>query len=71
MAKAKICDRCGHVYGKNNYHAIFDVNKCGTVRGVCVMFEDLPPDGKNAYMDLCDLCAEKLDLFLKGEVMPS
>lgn len=58
MARAKICDRCGGVYGRNDYTSDFGQHKYGTVKGVCVMFDDVPPDGKNAYMDLCDDCAK-------------
>lgn len=68
MAKAKICDRCSAVYGKNDYHADFGYGKYGIVRGVCVMMDDLPPDGKNAYMDLCDDCAKQLVVFLQNKV---
>ena len=68
MAKAKICDRCGRVYGKNDYYAGFGPNKQGIVRGVCVMLDELPPDGKNAYLDLCDDCAKHLVTFLQNLV---
>lgn len=67
MAKAKICDRCGNVYGKNDYTADFGPRKYGIVKGVCVMYDDVPPDGKNAYMDLCDDCAKQLTIFLQNK----
>lgn len=83
MAHAKICDRCGGVYGKNSHMEEFGPDKYGTVKGVCVMFEDTDRDTvavngvmrrKNAYMDLCDDCAKQLSLFLKdagAKVEPS
>lgn len=40
MATAKICDRCGNVYGKNTVLESFDEKSYGTMRGVCVMFEE-------------------------------
>lgn len=65
MARVKICDRCGAVYGKNDYHADFGENKYGLVRGVCVMLGTVSLDGKNAYMDLCDDCGHQLVTFLQ------
>lgn len=67
MARAKICDRCGGVYGRNDYTGDFGPHKYGTVKGVCVMFDDVLPDGKNAYMDLCDDCAKQLVTFLQDK----
>lgn len=69
MAHAKICDRCGNVYGKNELSADFGSNKFGTVKGVCVMFAENNPDlnRKNAYLDLCDDCARMLNLFLQDK----
>jgi len=67
MAKAKICDRCGTVYGKNDCRADFGGSKYGLVRGVCVMLDDLPLDGKNAYLDLCDDCGKQLVAFLQNK----
>lgn len=67
MSKAKICDRCGRVYGNNDYCAHFDAYKNGRVRGVCVMFENPDPNVKNAYLDLCDNCSEQLVTFLKNK----
>lgn len=74
MATARICDRCGGVYGKNTVEVNFGDNKYGVVRGVCVMFAETdksaPPcvePRRNAYMDLCDSCTNKLALFLKDK----
>ena len=77
MAYAKICDRCGGVYAKNECKEDFGDDKFGTVKGICVMFEEtdrrggLKVDGieprRNAYMDLCDDCAGMLALFLKDK----
>lgn len=69
MARAKICDRCGAVYGTNYQDANFGPNKNGIVKGVCLMFENLPDDKKNVYMDLCDDCAKQLITFLQNEVV--
>lgn len=69
MARAKICDRCGAVYGANYYEANFGPGKHGIVRGVCVMLDtvDANDTTKNAYMDLCDTCAEHIVTFLQNE----
>jgi hypothetical protein len=70
MAHAKICDRCGNVYGKNKYKADFGDNKYGTVKGVCVMFEETNrglETRKNAYLDLCDDCIDMLNFFLQDK----
>lgn len=77
MAYARICDRCGGVYGKNDHRADFGDNKYGTVKGVCVMFEEtdrrggLSVDGieprRNAYLDLCNDCAKQLVDFLRDK----
>ena len=75
MAYAKICDRCKNVYAKNNFVADFGDNKHGTVKGVCVMFEETDRKRagsnheytevhKNAYLDLCDDCGKLLNNFL-------
>lgn len=70
MAFAKICDRCKEVYGKNSFIADFGDNKCGTVKGVCIMFEETSKrvEGdelrRNAYFDLCDDCSKLLNNFL-------
>ena len=40
MATAKICDRCGGVYGKNTVQESFSEESWGTMRGICVMFEE-------------------------------
>ena len=75
MALARICDRCKEVYGKNNFTADFGENKYGTVKGVCIMFEEtdrrnggIYVEGveprKNAYFDLCDDCSKLLNNFL-------
>lgn len=71
MAHAKICDRCGGVYGKNEHRADFGDNKYGTVKGVCVMFTEAGTDlnRKNAYLDLCDTCGMLLTEFLQGGTM--
>lgn len=77
MALARICDRYGGVYAKNEVTADFGTNKYGVVKGVCVMFEEtdrrsgIQVDGietrKNAYLDLCDDCASMLTVFLKDK----
>ena len=69
MARAKICDRCGGVYGTNNHTASFGPGKHGIVRGVCVMLDaiDIDDPTKNAYMDLCDDCGKMLTTFLRDE----
>lgn len=74
MAIAKICDRCGGVYAKNEFQADFGNAKYGTVKAVVVMFEetnrdqvDLVDRRKNAYMDLCDHCASQLCTFLRDK----
>lgn len=66
MAYAKICDRCKKVYAKNIFVADFGNNRHGTVKGVCVMFEEAgkQDDIRNAYLDLCDDCGKELDNFL-------
>ena len=65
MARAKICDRCGAVYGRNNYREEFDSTRHGIVRGVCVMLDNADLDTKNLYMDLCDDCGKMLVTFLR------
>lgn len=40
MANAKICDRCGNVYGKNTILESFSEESFGTLRGLCIMFEE-------------------------------
>lgn len=78
MAHAKICDRCGGVYGKNTNNEDFGPQRYGTVKGICVMFEDVNRDDsavvvngierrRNAYMDLCDDCVKKITLLLKDK----
>ena len=63
MAKAKICDRCGAVYAKNDFcHRIPDV----PITGVGIIREDLPRSirSNNDWFDLCDSCAKKLVEFM-------
>lgn len=79
MATAKICDRCGNVYGKNTVQESFNEESWGTMRGVCVMFEETDkfrkgeiviagaPVRKNHYMDLCDNCTKQISLFLRNK----
>lgn len=81
MATAKICDRCGGVYGRNAHYESFNDESYGTVRGVCVMFEEtdkfrknnsivvdgIRPMPKNHYVDLCDECSKQLTLFLRDK----
>lgn len=47
MATAKICDRCGNVYGKNTVLESFNEESWGTMRGLCVMFEETDKFRKN------------------------
>ena len=66
MANAKICDRCNRVYPRNKFETEFDTDRCGTVKGICVMFKESSDNSnrKNFYMDLCDDCARSLVAFL-------
>lgn len=66
MANAKICDRCNRVYPRNKFETEFDTDRCGTVKGICVMFKESSDNQnrKNFYMDLCDDCARSLVAFL-------
>lgn len=80
MSYAKICDCCGKVFSKNKFETDFGDDKCGTVRGVCVMFEETDKHNatqntsypyyqkrRNAYFDLCDDCARDVVRMLRKE----
>lgn len=80
MATAKICDRCGNVYGKNTVLENFNEESWGTMRGLCVMFEETDkfrknpfiddqsrPDRKNFYMDMCDDCCNQISQFIRNK----
>lgn len=80
MATAKICDRCGNVYGKNTVLESFNEESWGTMRGLCVMFEETDrfrksnplideprPDRKNYYMDMCDDCCNQISQFIRNK----
>lgn len=63
MARVLRCDRCGHVYEKNDAHP-YKAGGCGTViSGVCLVTRN---DCYVEEMDLCDECIEKLTQFLGG-----
>lgn len=53
MAEAKKCDRCGVYYAKSNHN-------CVITRGY--WFEG----PGNITWDLCDKCADDLDIFMNG-----
>lgn len=75
MANAKICDRCGNVYGKNTVLESFTEESWGTMRGLCVMFEetdkfrkdDVLTNRKNYYMDMCDDCCNQISQFIRNK----
>ena len=63
MARVLRCDRCGHVYEKNETHPNTAGHFRTVISGVCLVTRNY---GYVEEMDLCDECIDKLTQFLGG-----
>lgn len=63
MAKAKKCDRCGTFYEKNTRFPRAVVSGSAVTDGIAFTCSNGAVVG---YVDLCDDCLTKAELFLRG-----
>lgn len=65
MAKARICDRCGTVYGRADNKSDFYDTRREKVQGILVFPSEI--DCECIAVDLCNNCLRELHGFIYGK----